>query len=596
MSTPDNATNTASENNFLLRNINIISGASLTKVQPTAKAAADWAAGLPLMHVGRTSEQLLAMLHELSKADMNESTRLEIMEAIRKPIKSITASLSKHFFVSHVQLTDLSLRIFYLNIEFKAISAQIYFHIAQRLSDELQTRTFGLLGISKKKAMQTDVALAIHRAISELCSILFDSQMLYRPAPAKAWARLHYLFALACKQDLQDHSIYDPQLKFYRKSTIASAYKAAILLSIINNGHLKQPEMTNIKWLLEIWADKVVIQSNVDENSFLLINQQEDAPPFYKPIDLSKLNQARHFYVNLTQLSAYLNGSDFLNPSSRWFAQESAIGASLLNHIKELFAQPIERTNTRYPESNKHIEAIFGLNAIYYHLNNMREFITPVELSFDLSGLSLDPNATTQNKADYPLYHCDVANTSAGGVGLKWPQANANPLLKSGELILYRDCDQSNWQIGVIRWLKHTQANNIDFGVQLLSLEVYACEVAIHSKNQTADHIMRGLLLSDTQHTLTPLSVITVPYGFNRNLKIKLTADNTKMDIELTNRILDTGSFMQHALNVKKSTRSVSSNPQTSEIPALSALAKQDSTDNPTELSLERFNDLWGEI
>src|SRR5690554_7539545 len=53
--------------------------------------------------------------------------------------------------------------------------------------------------------LRKHIAIAIHRAISELAATIVRSHQLYCPSPAHSWLECHRLYRFACRNKLADH-------------------------------------------------------------------------------------------------------------------------------------------------------------------------------------------------------------------------------------------------------------------------------------------------------------------------------------------------------------------------------------------------------
>ncbi|MBC7751037.1 MAG: hypothetical protein H7Z73_04865 [Candidatus Saccharibacteria bacterium] len=532
----------------------------LSLVGETKSEMQTWVGSLSMLNVGETAKQLYTTLQELLILDVPDSIRLELIEVLRPAVYTIIESLSKHYINQNILLDERAERIAGLAQQLRVFAAMIYRTIAVRTTEELQTHTFGLFAVGKKKVLLNLAAQAIHRGLTEFFRLSAESKTLYLPVYKGMWLRLHELLQKSQILELNKFALRDENQAYGKILTIEQAYLRSIFMSACNTNKLRQTEIKKIGQLSEIWVSLVRISPTPSGRDLFLVDTSIDAPPMY----ISQLKQINPsmYYIDVQELLSHFEnlGSDhakLLHPS-----EETLLSGSLRMHLLQTLRAPAERSTERHPH-NGVINLSLGLIGAHYQLADRHSFeeviqiqevitnpeipiIQPnsahsVDLNYSIQDGKVRQNAT---KEYLESYQCQIINISLGGYCVRWVGTTPN-VLRSGELIAIRENDDAEWSIGLIRWVQQQLNSGAEFGIEILSQRGKACGARVIRQDGYSSDYMRTILLPEMKELNRTASIIAPILAFKSGHKISIRLGNEEVRAQLMREIVVTQSFSQ---------------------------------------------------
>lgn len=523
-----------------------------------------WLSNLSMLNVGETARQLFTTLRELNDLDIDDTLRMELSEVLRPALHTINTSLSKHYINQNILLDERSERIAELGQQLRAYLANINRIVALRLSDQLRTQNFGLFGAGKKRAQLQTIGNAIHRGITEVTGLLYETQLLYLPTFKGLWNRLHELFELAAALDLRQHSLADPNQVYDRVLTIDQAYLRAIFLSAANTNKLRQTEIKKLFQFSELWVQLIELRDTSSGHDLFLIDPSHDSPPMY----ITKYSELgpKTYYVDVRQLLAHFEDLTSAAPHLLNPAEGSLLSGSLKYHLILTFTAPLERSYARHAYSGV-IDLSLGLIGTHYQLAEQRPFEEVIEIQhmitssdIPLAGASLglsgsgdyDISYTPQDeqikseatREHLDTYRCQIVNISPGGYCVRWSGKTPN-VLRTGELVAVREPSDKAWHIGLIRWVKQNPTEGAEFGIEILSPRGKPCGARVLRKDGASSEYMRTLLLPEMKNLNRPATIITPILAFKTGYRISIRLGREEVKAQLTREMMVTQSFSQ---------------------------------------------------
>lgn len=534
---------------------------SLSLVGESKSEMQTWIASLSMLNVGETAKQLYTTLQELLLINIPDATRFELIEVLRPAVYTIVESLSKHYINQNILLDQRAERIAGLAQQLRVYTAMIYRSIALRSAETLQTQTFGVFAVGKKKTLSALTAQAIHRSLTELFRLLAESKTLYLPVYKGMWLRLHEQFGLAMRLDLGDFSLRDENQVYGQVLTIEQVYLRSIFMSACNTNKLRQAEIKKISQLSEIWVGLMRISKQPSGEDLFLVDTSIDAPPMY--INQLKESNAAMFYIDVQGLLSHFENLSQDHPKLIHQAEETLLSASLRLHLLHTLHASLERSSERHPHLGT-VNVSLGLIGSHYQLSGQQYFEdviqiqstlataelpiihpTAVNHGFDLNYTvqeeQIRQNATREYLESYP---CQIVNVSLGGYCIRWVGITPN-VLRSGELIAIKESDSSTWSIGLIRWVQQKLNSGAEFGVEILSQRGKACGARVIRQDGYSSDYMRTLLLPEMKVLNRATSIITPILAFKSGHKISIRLGNEEVRAQLTRELVVTQSFSQ---------------------------------------------------
>jgi len=546
-----------------------------------------WLTDLPQANMGEITRHIFAVVREINRKKIPAKHRLEIMEMLRSPSRSILDNLKKYFINRTFPLPEKSKKIVNLNQSLLQEMALGYKIIAQQAAG------------STEKVDNKSQAIAIARTIQYQSELLLRASEIYASIPSNIWHDSHQLFAYAVDKKLHRKTISDDENP-NKKTTIEDIYKQMLLFSLSRPTAMRQSDSDRVYKKLYNWTTQTKLSDQTQENQinrFFCARVEEDHPPSYlNQQDCDNSNQV--FTLETTELVDNLRKK--INDSAN--QQDSiTVGEELSTEaLKALTMSWGIMPKRRFSRAGKHgqIVAAIGLSYAAKMIadSNLPESLVSISGSLDTEGSftlehipeesksisdssssyvthteigSTENNAwdmvargaamtdtyarqrqleeTEQlklNKEDDDL-HWEIVNISAGGYCLRWNSENTSKA-QIGELIALHEREANGgyeWRVGAIRWMQFTTQNGLEIGVQVLSPKVIAAEV---NRSQRPDETPFAALMIPGIRPLNQAATIILPaHAFKTGDKIKVEVFEQHIEIILGDRKEHTGSFTQ---------------------------------------------------
>ncbi|MCF7981757.1 MAG: hypothetical protein K9K86_07205 [Pseudomonadales bacterium] len=567
---------------------------TLSFCEPTPRHMEEWVKNLPMVNLGEASRQLYHAIIELNQLIIEPDIRIKLLELLRTPIQYICKSLSKHYLNQPVILPEKARKVARLAMALDnhlAIGYKIVVHDNAKVDHSLLAR----------KSRKTST-IAIHRAISSLSKVIVRSCELYIHAPEKTWQELHKLYLIAESNKVQDAIVEDKDNVFLVKSTIADAYKRAIMLGCCNPNQVRQSDIKCIYEITEIWSKKVQI-TPVNNNSSFVVNLGSDAPPIHRDLARKKMNL---FYraIDLTplvqMLKEYLSQSEGIHDAFvKGITVPKSIPEDLVRYLVKVWSSLTERSFSR-AESNKQIQLSIGFSSAHFFVSGGVDFDTQLQRGskaktkpkheafiaqdrkpkyqqndawaggYDVGReeLPIDPQRhlaavnysiikdqeVVKPDEDEILisspktptqYSAKLIDTSPNGYRIKW-ESMVPKEIKTGEMVAINEGISHTWSIGVIRWINNQQSPaEAQMGVELIAPGAIPCGAKVVTKSKRRSDYMRALLLPSTHTPGRSATIFTPNLPFKSGVKIIVNQYGEVSHGLLGERISNTGSFSQ---------------------------------------------------
>lgn len=553
---------------------------------PQPKKVQEWVDSLPKMNVGESAKQLYAAIQELNRLKTDAATRFQLMEIMRGPIHFICISLEKHFLNKSVVLPERESRIAKLT---------------QALQNHLVTGykavvTQALMKMSSKENKRL-CQLAIHRAMSDKNLVLLRSFQLYFPAPVNFWKEIHLLYLISQRFGFSENTIEDPQEDDW-KSSILDLYKCSMLLATAKPNQLRQNQIKLVYDAAKFWAGFAEITQEKTVAGLFSIDVTSDIPPIYQSLMRKGADPKNIRYFDASAISDQLRvllqiAQGESHPVTAFHVPEK-LSVDLTRILIQAWGVLAERAFTRIEEYGL-INLSIGLSATHYFLSGKMEFSRllagevailtsdqkrPFEaegehgrrqdlydstdvwgrydtddawsiksnqerLSSGIENRIASQDVQKQEEKDrYPVFQCDIVNTSPGGFCVIWQQ-DVPPQVKTGEIIGVEEKQSGHWTIGVIRWVKQFKDEGVRMGLELIAPKGEACAAQVIQKKGGETEYMRALMLPELTAIGQPATIITPNIAFSVGNKININEIGDVSKGQLVKQITSTASFCQ---------------------------------------------------
>lgn len=560
-----------------------------------------WLKALPLLDVGETTRLLYDGLVSLNQTVLPPGQRIQNMELIRESTQPVLEHLSRQFIARSLPLPPRGRKILRLLLRLHKEIATGY---KLALDDTFRE------GLLSSKLL----ALATHRAMRHMDLIHLLTSQLYETEPSGMWLDIHWLYAFAEAHGITASLVKDPTLTHIRQSRIVDVYLQSLLLALAVPSTLRQGEAERLSHFFESHAGLASIEKDLigdTNNGVYLINLKLDQPPTY--IAMSEIQHLPNLRsINIGNLLAYLR--EQLQRSDAIPDKALPRGRLPTEFIRRLMLTLTRHIKRDFSRSDRieHIYVAIGLDAIYSAMQADTERAGYNGASFDAlyagessRGLHLqtiadqhplrhnddpenyyDPNASNEDiwrlVVDDKLWdpgtsttsdefkmdgatsksldlsppqvwaEWKLENTSPGGYCISWEQHDPAQA-RVGELIALRTREEghrSNWEIGIIRWIRNVPDDALFTGIQLIASKSYL--ITVHSA-QTLEHThaaaMDGLLLPEVKSLRQPSSLILPANHFHTGDLVAITEGANESQVLLRDRILYASGFSQFMIS-----------------------------------------------
>jgi hypothetical protein len=581
--------------------------ASLSFCDTTPKAFGSWIGELPMANIGEVSRQLYHAIIELNQLFLAPQQRLQFLELVREKIQFVCQELSRHYLGMAVALPEKQRKI-------ANLSQALELHLASGYKlCVLEFLDNGGVDRNRKQ-----IAIAAHRALSELAATIVRSHQLYCPSPARSWLECHRLFRFAYRNKLVDVDVEDGSLQHRRSSTVGDAYKRILLLGCARPNQLRQAELLQVYELFEAWSQHAHCEPDIRDDSLFVINMEGDNPPIYRSL-LDYHPGEDSFDFDTRDLSAMvmetLQARRNQDKSDNALHVSAKVSDTLLTHLSQALGILAKRNFNRIASQGT-LEVCVGLTAAHYFVAGEKTFtefvhgndhgiqseenlfVRSARQSQDAWAGAHDaaPRDDAMASADTPInfrgsrgtaakqtadknrpksHHALLINTSPGGYCVAW-ESNVPASLHAGEVLGVREQRSHPWSVAVVRWIRQIKHQGTQIGIELLAPSASPCGVRLIQKVGNSSEYLRGLLLPEISVVNQSATLITPRLPFQSGSRISLLHDGREDQGQLSKKVSATGSISQFELKLHSA-----------------ALQQSSRADQSSGTSEDEFDSLW---
>jgi len=558
-------------------------GAGVFKTDP--ESLGKWVENLPLVNVDTCGGQMEFGLSEMNGVEIAPAIRSEVLEALTEPVTHITGALQKKLVGRRFPLNQDDL---------KQSNQSIGLHIAMATGYKLL-----IAALAREANAGIRLALPMQRAIRYLTEALIGCYQIYGQQREGIWTDLHALYGLAVQYGLQTYLEIDTTLQNPALTSVETAYKQILLLSLAGPYRLRQSEIRQIYNLLGRWAPYCRLHParGNDSTGIFTCHLASDDPPRY-------LQLARRDLLDEDWI--IMDTSGMADPANATLAElrdkphlRSILPAE--NTLKRLMlswgVMPERKSARRRQEVP--VQLVHGLAAIHrllaepapkeeaaaappldppvaQHLDYWFDptFERPTVIATKSSGGGKPANPVSERtnpflpKGQYPLKGSyapgkagkpasekqtptieswKMLDVSVGGYCLLWENSDVSSA-QVGELAAIRtgtDAGRDGWKLGVVRWMKFTPRRGLILGVQLLASAAAQVLACLCRDEAATDERSQGLIVTENTALKQPASLLLPSMPFRTGRLCTLTRGDGDERIILVRELENTGSFAQ---------------------------------------------------
>jgi hypothetical protein len=543
------------------------------------KHAREWLAALPLADSGESARELYQALYTLNRQELEIARRYELMELYAGPVARVAAGLQAN-------LARLALPLTPKKRQLADFLCQLYLEMASGykccLHDLQQQRI--LWG---KRHL---VTRATARAMRYLGEVLYRSYLVYMPSPPRVWQEIHQLYRYAEATRRLNEAIPPPSgAADATDGTILQHYLQMLLLAACNPYQLPQNDCIMVNRFLGKWALKASIHpvgdSSIPPSSFLM-NLAADSPPAPFVRGQSLPMNAEWRVLNALELTRTLEG--FIHRLQKGESAKTLdLGVDcldsacldLLQRLLRAWGLVVRRQHARI-KRHGHVFLCSGMNAIHFFANGQKPFTPPaissvIEFSEDAVKLPEELDEAERPFTDQLYVALDEPDLAvapiSGNVEVaagtpewyrigRWLIQDISPKgvllahsgdaathVRVGDLVgIQRVNEIGHWSVGVVRWLRSPQNNNLETGIELFAPRLMPVTIGVATDSAQHYRYAPALLLPEMSALQRPATLLLTRGVFHPGSDLYLTEGEAPMRRIRPLKVLErTGSFEQ---------------------------------------------------
>lgn len=425
-------------------------------VETRPKAVADWLGRLPFASPADTAQQLLVALHALNRHPLGEDDRHALLALYRPVIARAAASLEAQLAEAgvppHAQQRQLGTLLRELHVEHGIGYKQTL--LAQT------NRRFG-------RANPKRTAEVTARLLVALGDVQMACYLTHTPPPAGLWQEMRQIHEFAETSNLAALAVDDAPAP-------TTAYIQAVLFALADPPHMTHGELIHTRlYLGKFGALGTLAAAPTEGHRGFAIPATGDAAPcpyVPSPIPAGRWLDTDALCRHLHDTGLRLRTGESPRRLGLPEGMESELSQSLCKRLLKQWSGGMQRAFRRHATPGSTMHAVAGLSAIHRLLDPQQE--TPWPDPDDANTLSI-PDTGRMQAAPAPVIasRWTVDNDSAAGLALSGkPEIPLN--LKVGDPLALRADDATTWSLGVIRWIRMRDAQQVELGVERLSPQV----------------------------------------------------------------------------------------------------------------------------
>lgn len=505
-----------------------------------------WIGRLPILNTGETTQLVSRQLIGLNRTVIDDKTRLRLLELFRAPVHALCQELPKVYIGLPQPLPEKA----------RQVANQVRLLLTE-MAYGYKLLAFNSTAVPKiENADKALLTIALHRGIRYLTDQLFRGYELYSPPPEGVWYEIHQLYRYAELLGITDAPVDDSLNTIAPQSSISTAYKQALLLDFSDPFHLPSRMLAKIYRYLERYASLAQLSPGIvalKSHCQFLINLDNDRAGAVNTEASPITTEVRYRLLNTTDLARIIHQQLLVLQAGQtpeldglekdFFVQ---FGQDLPVRMIQAWGVNPKRVYTRSLRENVRRDIAFGVDAINYFINGGERF-KPSTNEVGPQPRNVRPGAAggAPNRAPTPDFVAasttwDLVDESAGGYALARSGGSSDPV-RVGDLLASRPHGGTGWEIGVVRWVRTTGADNIEMGVQRLS--PLAASVAILPIEENEARYTMALELPEVKPMKQAATLITERGFYKPNRIFNLDNGYRTRQIKAVKLLELTGAF-----------------------------------------------------
>ena len=579
-----------------------------------SKGLKQWMDSLPLANINETVNQLLPVLKEVNRCQVELSLRHDFLLHVQPLILELVKVIKKRYMSASFPLSPRVL----INVDTVRELHREMAYAHKLIIIELSHR-----GCGEEEEEDITLKNSLYCAIRHLSRILLESYIVYESEPQTVWSELHLLYQFTEKNP----SLFTKEVRTNEKkwtNPIIDAYKRIVLLALTNPYQLMQGEVNRIDYHLQTWSSNTSIHKSGKKDSLVgtfVIDLAADAPPrcvissmkSFRPIDariidahnlLGKVKQQIEKLSepirskgkkNITMLGRRQRRDMFLRLENTWNIRPERMSSRTTNLSKvimstglsaghyfvsgEIAFNPeqheleLQRQNQSKSDMTKELEVLSEEDEAWQQTDRESRLSCGIEKPrvsrFDSGDgknerdMWVNVYATEAHKlfdaeehpgeqSHYSINLWNQRSDCSGGLSL-FCNYGQGAQINVGELVALKPIvtsDETEWEIGMIRWLRIQHQNSVHVGIKMLSEDAASVATKGLKGVGAGGEYYRSLLLPNLDPRKHPTTLITPAAVYDVDSTIVINLENKLIYAKITRLVQSSKSFSQFQFDV----------------------------------------------
>lgn len=504
--------------------------------EQSTEAIEKFRSALQTLDTSEAARKMIEMLQQLNSTAINADTRLQLLELIRQSAQSNYLALKKHYLNRTQTLTATKLSLI-------------------DLSKSLQTELLNGYKIIITNANPEILPITIHHAFEHFANLLTIYYQLYAQPIENIWKEIYIIYQYAENLKITDKPI--------NNEIVITPFRHLLFLTAIHPYQWRQYEQDLLYKYAQLWDEFIIIRKFKSKDltatgGIFFIPTNKDNGPFAIIEEKSNVTDSG-LVLDLSKLIIYLKDSGSNNKDNLTTEMEKH---SLQKLIYYLINGP-KRKLERFKITGQ-VSAAFGFLSTHYHINKRKYFnadnVGSDSTEDSIQELQLGTDTVLDDTAqhnDTILYKCNLINIHGEGAGILFKDI-AFPPIQPGEIVTLTitaeessDLDETHWNIGTIRWLKHDLQNTLIAGIEILAPFAMAAAVQIQKNGAAFGYFQRALLFKNQETNLFNLITPVLQFELGKIVSIYSYYHKEFVETELKQQLISNSNFKCFAVNIK---------------------------------------------
>lgn len=491
-------------------------------------SCAAWLAELPLVNVAPSQIRLLDQLQALNRYALPEAERLKVLEALREAI----------YFVQEQQIKKLVNK----PLPLTQVERGIFRHVADLWQELLIGYQRCLAGAAEGKDL-SQTALICQRGLDCVVADMFDHCRIYHAFPDACWLALHQIYRKAEERN----EIATPVIDSVRKTdtSCAEVYVRALLFALANPNEQPHKQLAQIQRWLERWAQHVPLRLAPPEDQSLppLLLDNSAAAGAYREADAGGRKPSA--WLDMGELARILKKCVVLlrkgePPASLGLGEDCAMPSveQLLVLLFRLWCEGKSGRVQMRRSSNAKAKVCGTMASMHFHISGAKAFRQPGRPT-QLTRRERDEIATfghTSTRLEdaivdaggYAVEDWLLLEESLSGLRIVRPAGSSGGRYALSQLIAVQPGDAKNFMVGMVRWLRTDDKEDLHLGVRIVPGVPQAVAVRPTGINAQMEKFVPALYCPALAALSVPASLILPPGWYRPKRVLEVYSDSAE--------------------------------------------------------------------